>query len=429
MNKNKGQKKYSSLASILGIGMAFFLATMMGQTVGCSQTTEEAYTEETTMEEATVEEMSTEETEETEETSSNRMEVHFLDVGQGDSTLILCDGHAMLIDAGNNDKGTLVQSYLQSQNVESLDYVIGTHPDADHIGGLDVVLYKFECETVILPEVEHDTKTYDDVITTMKEKGYYATYPVVGETYSLGGATFTIVAPNEDYGNDMNNWSVGVLLQNGDNRFLFTGDAGEEAEEDILENGMDISADVYKVSHHGSDTGSSEAFLGAVSPTYAVISVGEDNSYGHPAARVLNDLRSAGVEVFRTDEQGTIVAVSDGTNITWNCSPSETWKAGESRKSDTETETVKAPNDTAEMTEKVIDNTSSDSAAADGNAEGSVSEPVSDGDSTVMVHITETGSKYHLAGCQYLKQSDYEVTLAEAKARGLEPCSKCNPPQ
>lgn len=331
------------------------------------------------------------------------LEVHFIDVGQGDATLILSGGHAMLIDAGDNDRGTAVQSYLRSQGVENIDYVIGTHPDADHIGGLDVVLYKFDCETVILPDIDSDTRTYEDVLAALDEKDYAVTYPVVGQTYPLGDAAFTIVAPNRDYGSDKNDWSVGILLQNGENRFLFTGDAGEDAEEDMLANGIDLAADVYKVAHHGSDTGSSEAFLAAVAPDWAVISVGEDNTYGHPDAQVLNDLRGAGVSVFRTDEQGTIVAVSDGSEITWNCSPSDSWKAGERGP-------AKTPDEAAALQEE------DDSAPAQGAAED-------------VVHITESGSKYHMAGCRYLEQSDYEVTLAEAKERGLAPCGACHPPQ
>ena len=346
--------------------------------------------------------------------SDELQEVHFIDVGQGDATLIKCDGHSMLIDAGNNDKGTLVQNYLQHQGVETLDYVIGTHPDADHIGGMDVVLYKFDCKTIIMPDVANNTRTYDDVVQTMKNKGYKTTYPVVGETYTIGGATFTIIAPNKEYGNDMNSWSVGVLLQNGNHRFLFTGDAEEGAEQDILQNGIDISADVYKVAHHGSNTATSQAFLDAVHPTYAVISAGEGNSYGHPHAEVLNRLRAAGVSVFRTDEQGTIVATSDGTTLTWNMSPSESWQAGEAEKSQN-----------TEKSEKAAD--SQNNAETD----AAVSNPTdqTDGNSDVIVHITKTGEKYHSAGCQYLRKSDIEVTLSEAKARGLTPCSKCNPPQ
>ncbi len=259
----------------------------------------------------------------------SRLTVHYIDVGQGDCALIECDGHYMLIDAGNNHKGAAVEDYLQYQGVTTLDYVIGTHPDADHIGGLDVAICSFDCGTIFLPDVANDTRTYEDVIRAIDEKNYQITDPVAGDTYALGSASFTIIAPNRDYGSELNDWSVGILLQNGRNRFLFTGDAGEDAEEDILENGMDISADVYQVAHHGSRTGTAEDFLKAVDPVYAVISAGENNQYGHPASEVLNRLRTEGVQVFRTDEQGTIIAVSDGTDITWNCSPSVTWQAGE----------------------------------------------------------------------------------------------------
>ena len=372
----------------------------------------------------------------TDSSSAGQMQVHFIDVGQGDATLIACDGHYMLIDAGNNDKGTTVQSYLMSQGVEKLDYVIGTHPDADHIGGLDVVIYKFDCDTIIMPDVANDTRTYDDVVQAMKSKGYQTTYPVVGETYTLGGATFTIVAPNADYGNDMNDWSVGVLVQNGNNRFLFTGDAEEKAEEDILNNGIDISADVYAAAHHGSKTATSQAFLDKVSPTYVVISAGEGNKYGHPHAEVLNRLRAAGISVFRTDEQGTIVATSNGNDITWNCSPSESWKAGEpTGSSDTSQNAASSGTGTSNnnSSSSVADNSSGDSTASSGSSDAGIAADTSGStnsdSSSVMVHITDTGSKYHSAGCSYLKKSDHEVTLSEAKSMGLTPCSRCNPPQ
>lgn len=372
----------------------------------------------------------------TDSSSAGQMQVHFIDVGQGDATLIACDGHYMLIDAGNNDKGTTVQSYLMSQGVEKLDYVIGTHPDADHIGGLDVVIYKFDCDTIIMPDVANDTRTYDDVVQAMKSKGYQTTYPVVGETYTLGGATFTIVAPNADYGNDMNDWSVGVLVQNGNNRFLFTGDAEEKAEEDILNNGIDISADVYAAAHHGSKTATSQAFLDKVSPTYVVISAGEGNKYGHPHAEVLNRLRAAGISVFRTDEQGAIVATSDGNDITWNCSPSESWKAGEpTGSSDTSQNAASSEtgNSNSNSSSSVADKSSGDSTASSGSSDAGIAADTSGStnsdSSSVMVHITDTGSKYHSAGCSYLKKSDHEVTLSEAKSMGLTPCSRCNPPQ
>ncbi len=260
---------------------------------------------------------------------SGDLEVHYIDVGQGDATLIKHGEHAMLIDAGENDQGEHVRDYLESKGVEELDYVVGTHPDSDHVGGLDVIITEMACEEVMLPEVKAETKTYEDVEEAVQEADTPVICPKVGDTYALGDATFTMIAPNADYGDDKNDWSVGLLLEYGDNRFLFTGDAEERAEEDILDNGLNISADVYKASHHGSKTASGEEFLDAVQPSVAVISCGEDNAYGHPSAQTLNSFRQRGIEVYRTDEQGSIVAVSDGKTIRFNTSPDESWKAGE----------------------------------------------------------------------------------------------------
>lgn len=272
------------------------------------------------------------------------LEVHYIDVGQGDATLIKCGSHAMLIDGGNNNKGTTVQLYLKKQGVESLDYIIGTHPDADHIGGLDVIVYKYNCDTVIMPDYEKDTKTYQELVDVIHDKNMKITYPVVGEQYALGEAKFTIIAPNSNsYGGNANDYSVAILLEYGKNRFLFTGDAEEASEAEMLTNGIDISADVYKVAHHGSRSASTQEFLNAVHPKYAVISCGEGNSYGHPHAEVLNRLRSMGVEVFRTDEQGSIIASSDGENITWNCSATDRGRAGSRQNLTGKTQRMKIP--------------------------------------------------------------------------------------
>lgn len=314
--------------------------------------------------------------------AESALQIHYIDVGQGDATLILCDGHAMLIDAGNNDKGTTVQSYLTYQKVDTLDYVIGTHPDADHIGGLDVIITKFDCQTILLTDEKKDTATYRDVVDAMKYKSYQRTAPKVGDVYQLGDAEFTIVGPR-NVGEASNDNSIALVLTHGENRFYFEGDAEEEEEAEIIESGIELSADVYKVGHHGSKTSTTDEMLEAVSPKYAVISVGE-NSYGHPSAEVLNKLRAAGIEVYRTDEQGAIVAVSDGKSITFNTSPDESWQAG---------------------------------------------EPAGAGDEEETVHITKTGKKYHRAGCASLGESDLKMTLEEAKAQGLTPCAKCDPPE
>lgn len=260
--------------------------------------------------------------------SSENLRVHFLDMGQSDATLITCGGHAMLFDTGDGNHETALQEYLQAQGVEKLDYVIGAHLDEDHIGGMDVILTEFDCGTVIMPEYEMDTLAYWDVIAAMKHRRYQNTPPVVGDKYRLGEAEFTVIAPNRDYGDDSNNWSVGILLQYGDRRFLFTGDAEADAEADMINNGIDISCDVYQAGHHGSYTSSSAAFLDTARPEYAVISCGKDNLFGHPHGSVLRRFKRRGIRVFRTDEQGTIIAESDGEKVTFNCEPSVTWKAG-----------------------------------------------------------------------------------------------------
>lgn len=263
----------------------------------------------------------------------SELQVHFIDVGQGDSTLIICGEESMLIDAGDNSRGTAIQLYLLRQGVESLTYLIGTHPDSDHIGGLDVIMTKFQCGMVIMPDAASDTAAYRDVIDTMEYRNYTVTPPRVGDVYSLGDAEFTIIAPNGEYPDD-NDSSVGIRLVHGNNVFLFTGDAEADAEADILQNGIDIRADVLHVGHHGSGTSNSPDFISRVSPVYAVISCGSDNPYGHPHGRTMRTLKELGVQVFRTDEQGSIVAVSDGDSIWWDQEPSQTWNTGNNAVSD-----------------------------------------------------------------------------------------------
>lgn len=249
---------------------------------------------------------------------STPMEVHFLDVGQSDATLIICDGEAMLIDAGEEDQGTAIQYYLMKQGIEELDYLVLTHPDSDHIGSADVIITKFEIGKVIMSYYEKENDTYRNLLEALKYKNLKAQTALVGDTFSVGSAECTILGPVKEY-EDPNNASVVLLVQHGKNRFLFTGDAEETAEADLLESadGFSLQADVYKAGHHGSNTSSAESFLDAVDPDWAVISCGKDNSYGHPHAEVMERLAERNVLVYRTDEQGTVVAVSDGQQISW----------------------------------------------------------------------------------------------------------------
>lgn len=271
-----------------------------------------------------------------------QLEVHFLDMGQADCTFLRCGDETMVIDAGQNDSGTKIQLYLTKQGVEKIDWLILTHPDADHIGGADVLITKFDIGTVYMSDFTKDNRTYEDVINALEAKNLGWSTPAPGIRFALGSAEVTILGPVKKY-DDSNNGSIIVLVRNGEDSFLFTGDAEEEAERDLLEyyskeaqeqSGLSLAADVFQAGHHGSQTSNSQAFLEAVSPAVVVISCGEGNSYGHPHAGILNTLREMGIQVYRTDEQGTVVATTAGDGITFNMSPSDSWIPGEPKKSD-----------------------------------------------------------------------------------------------
>lgn len=247
--------------------------------------------------------------------------LHFIDVGQADCTLIECGGHFMLVDGGNNDDAQLITDYLREKGVKTLDYVIGTHPHEDHIGSLDKVIEAFDVKTLILPDKDYDSKTYRDVLTAADKKKVEIIRAVPKTTYRLSAdAGFTIVAPCGDYGSDLNNWSVGIRITHGENKILMCGDAEAKAEADMLASGEELSADLLKVSHHGSNTSTTEAFLDTVNPKYAVIMCGKDNDYGHPHRETLEKLQKRHIKIMRTDELGTITAVSDGEDFVFGAS-------------------------------------------------------------------------------------------------------------
>lgn len=254
-----------------------------------------------------------------EQTLNSDLTVSFIDVGQGDSILIQSNNEAMLIDAGENDKGTVVVDYLQSHGVENLKYAVGTHPHSDHIGGMDDVLDNIKTENFICPETTYSTATWKSVISSAENSGTQIIYAEPYKSYGVGDATFTIYAPqtNSIY-SSLNNYSVVLRLTYGDNSFLFTGDAEKISEKEMLSGGYNLSADVLKVGHHGSSGSTSQDFLKAVSPDYAVISCGKDNEYGHPHKETLSLLNKSKTEILRTDKLGTIVLTSDGKNVSVN---------------------------------------------------------------------------------------------------------------
>ena len=319
------------------------------------------------------------------------LEVHFIDVGQADSALVLCGDAAMLIDGGNAADSDLVYTYLKNLGVDRLDYVVATHAHEDHVGGLAGALNYAAADTALCPVTSYDSKAFGSFVKYLGDTGI--TVPAPGDTYSLGGASFTVYGPISETG-ETNNTSIVLKLTYGETSFLFTGDAEREEEQDILDAGYDLSATVLKVGHHGSATSTSYPFLREIMPRYAVISCGEGNSYGHPDGDTLSRLRDAGVTTYRTDMQGTVVCTSDGTDVRFT-------------------------------TERNADADTLDLATGDGYY----------GQETAgAAYILSTGTmKFHLPTCSSVSQmsdanrQEYTGTREEIIAMGYAPCGRCRP--
>ena len=250
--------------------------------------------------------------------------VSFIDVGQGDAALIQCDGHNMLIDAGTNASTDALLDYLDNVGASTYDLVVGSHPHEDHIGGLDKVIANYDVSNVWMPRVQADTKTFEDVLLAIQAKGLKVTAPTPGTSFVLGGATVTALVPNSGSYSETNDYSIVLRIDYGSTSFLFTGDAEAASESEMLAAGADLHADVLKIGHHGSSSSTTDAFLDAVDPDYAIVSCGADNSYGHPHGETVSKLNAMGIKTLRTDELGTIVIRSDGQSISLNKAPEST---------------------------------------------------------------------------------------------------------
>lgn len=332
------------------------------------------------------------------------LKVHYIDVGQADAILIQApSGKSMLIDAGNNSDGQMVVNYVKNLGISKLDVVVGTHPHEDHIGGLDIVINSLNIGQVVMPNVTHTTQTFKDVLAAVQNKGLKITTAKPGVSLDLGtGVSTTVIAPiGSSYG-DLNSYSAVIRLVFGNTSFLFTGDAESDSEAEMVSSGSDLSATVLKVGHHGSTTSTSQEFLDKVKPQYTVIMVGKDNSYGHPEQETLTKLANIGAKIFRTDLNGTVIATSNGSSVTFNVSPTNIKASAPSL----------APAAPAAPPTPKPDPT-----------------PSTGQNNTLTVYKTESGSKYHLDGCSSLSKSKISVSLKDAKAQNLGPCSKCKPPQ
>ena len=247
-----------------------------------------------------------------------RTQVHFVDVGQGDATLVISEGEAMLIDSGESDSDGKLIEYMKAQGVTKLKYVIVTHPHSDHMGEMSWVLKSFKTEKFIMPKVPDElvptSSCYEKLLREIKTQGLKITKSSDCE-FTLGSCKVQLFTPKKEYDN-LNDYSTLVKITDGDNSFLVTGDCETDEEEDILSQGFDLSAKVLKVAHHGSSTSSSAEFLDKALPRYAVISCGEDNKYGHPHKETQTRLQKYASYTYQTSKDGTVTFLSDGEGLT-----------------------------------------------------------------------------------------------------------------
>ena len=243
---------------------------------------------------------------------SEKLEVNYIDVGQADSILVSNKNETMLIDAGNNENGNDVVKFIKEKGITKINYLVGTHPHADHIGGLDDVINSdLEIENVYMPKIQTNTKTFEDVLDALKNKNLKVTAPKKGDSFKIGDANCEIMTDSILDNDNLNLSSIVIKLNYGEKTFLFMGDAESENEKTITW----PKVNVLKVGHHGSNTGSSQNFINQIKPEYAIIMAGKDNSYGLPKQKILDRLTKIGAKIFRTDELGTITVVTDGKTI------------------------------------------------------------------------------------------------------------------
>lgn len=350
-----------------------------------------------------------------------------LDVGQGLSVLAESEGHCLLFDGGGQESSDYVVAYLQQQGIETLDYVIASHYDSDHLSGLIGVLNRFDIGRILAPDYEHDSKLYHSFMDTAAQLGKDILHPEVGDSYELGSASFTILAPAE-ITDDSNDNSIAIKLTDQSRSFIITGDAEHGSEAEMIASGIDLDCDVLVLGHHGSATSTSWDFLEAATPEYAILSCGLDNSYGHPDADTMEKLEVMEIELFRTDLQGEIIAATDGEILSWNTAPANDYRAG-----DEDPGTLPQAHPTAPAAPSQAEDVTAGDTRTGAQQETTQTPAAPDAEdareNTLLVWISSTGSKYHrIPNCGRMNPDKaQQMSRSDAEAAGYTPCEVCMP--
>ena len=341
-------------------------------------------------------------------------EIHFIDTGNSDAILIMAENQAMLIDGGDNDDEQLVVSYLKDQGVTELEYVIATHPHADHIGGLDAVIESYKVKQLLVANGDAETKTYRDFINAAMDKGLSPSVPLEDSKFPLGNSYFTVM--NTNGGDDTNNQSLVIEYVNGEDKMLFMGDAEKEVEEELLPKLSKV--DLLKVGHHGSSSSTTEEFLKKVNPTYSVILCSAGNKYGHPHRETMINLQ--GTEVHRSDECGTIVFKSTGKGLVTDCKIGSYTSGSDTKASTSQSDTSNNTSSNTTSSNTTSENDNSDSTTASNNINQSTGN-------TEVVYWTPKGKSYHTTkDCSALVNSKTILSGTISESGKYDPCDRCH---
>ena len=329
-------------------------------------------------------------------TKTNGFKLHMIDVGQGDSLLLECDGSYMLVDAGEPDKSNKVVEYLKSQNVSKLSYAVITHPHSDHFGGMKKVLQSIPTDNIVMTKAYHTTRAWESLINYIDKENFNVVFPKTNDVFNVGSCQVNVYSP-DIYNDNKNNCSLVLRAVYDNMAVLLTGDAEESEENKILESGFNVQADVLKLGHHGSSTSTSSKFLEKVSPSLALISCGKNNDYGHPHKETISKLKKYNIPAMRTDLDKTVVVSLCNNKIT------------------------------------AVANGKEQTIAKSGSANTSLSPETNSADSSQHRYIGNKNSRvFHLSNCKSVnKMSDknkvYFDNREQAAESGYSPCGDCKP--